>query len=273
DSRRLGQFQRGFRDRRRFVKGAFAWRCSDARQEARVMEKKLLEACRSAFESAGAALTLGAPMDGTECAPEPLVRVPIAMTNRHGLIAGATGTGKSKTLQVMAEQLCSAGVPVFLADLKGDLSGLGAPGEANAKVRQRAAETGWTWSPSPSPVEFLSLSGTRGAQLRATVSSFRPLLPSKVLDLNDTQAGVLALVFKFCDDRSLELYDFGDLRAVLDHLTGAGAAELKGYGGISKPTVGVIQRKLVTLESQGATGFCGEPAFDLADLMQVERDC
>jgi DNA helicase HerA-like ATPase len=236
------------------------------------METKLLEACRSAFESAGPAVTLGAPMYGTECAPKPLVRVPIAMTNRHGLIAGATGTGKSKTLQVMAEQLSTAGVPVFLADMKGDLSGLGAPGEANDKVRQRATDTGWTWSPSPSPVEFLSLTGTRGAQLRATVSSFGPLLLSKVLDLNDTQAGVLALVFKFCDDRNLELYDFGDLRAVLDHLTGAGAADLKGYGGIAKPTVGVLQRKLVTLEAQGATAFFGEPEFDLGDLIQVERD-
>jgi DNA double-strand break repair helicase HerA and related ATPase len=236
------------------------------------METKLLEACRSAFESTGPALTLGAPMYDTECAPEPLVRLSIAMTNRHGLIAGATGTGKTKTLQLVAEQLSAAGVPVFLADLKGDLSGLGAAGEANDKVEQRARDTGWTWSPSPYPVEFLSLFGARGAQLRATVSSFGPLLFAKVLDLNDTQAGVLALAFKFCDDRNLELYDFGDLRAVLDHLTGAGAGELKGYGGISKPTVGVLQRKLVTLEGQGATAFFGEPEFDLGDLMQMERD-
>jgi DNA helicase HerA-like ATPase len=236
------------------------------------MDKKLLEACRSAFESAGSALTLGAPMYATECFAEALVRVPISMTNRHGLIAGATGTGKSKTLQLMAEQLSSAGVPVFLADLKGDLSGLGAPGEANDKVHQRAHDTGWKWSASAYPVEFLSLSGARGAQLRASVSSFGPLLLSKVLELNDTQAGVLALVFKFCDDRHLELYDFGDLRAVLEHLTGAGAGDLKGYGGISKTTVGVLQRKLVTLEAQGAPQFFGEPEFDLDDLIQVERD-
>jgi DNA helicase HerA-like ATPase len=236
------------------------------------MEAKLLQACRSAFESAGPALTLGAPVLGTECAPEPLVRVPLAMTNRHGLIAGATGTGKTKTLQLMAEQLSAAGVPVFLADLKGDLSGLGAPGEQNDKVRQRATETGWTWTPSPYPVEFLSLNGTRGAQLRASVSSFGPLLLAKVLGLNDTQASVLALVFKFCDDRDLELYDFGDLRAVLEHLVGAGAADLKGYGGMSNQTVGVLQRKLVELEAQGATAFFGEPEFDLHDLMQQERD-
>src|SRR5262245_943332 len=242
------------------------------RPEERHMETKLLEACRSAFASAGPALTLGAPLSGTEGAPEPLVKVPLAMMNRHGLIAGATGTGKTKTLQLMAEQLSAAGVPVFLADLKGDLSGLGAAGEQNDRVRQRASETGWKWSAAPCPVEFLSLTGTRGAQLRATVSSFGPLLLAKILQLNDTQAGVLALVFKFCDDRNLELYDFGDLRAVFEHLTGAGAAELKGYGGMSKQTVGVLQRKLVELEAQGATAFFGEPEFDLHDLMQTERD-
>src|SRR5262249_52026421 len=124
----------------------------------------------------------------------------------------------------------------------------------------------------PFPVEFLSLTGARGAQLRATVSSFGPLLLSKVLDLNDTQAGVLALVFKYCDDRKLELFDFNDLRAVLEYLTGAGAADLKGYGGMSKPTVGVLQRKMVELEQQGALAFFGEPEFDLDDLMQTERD-
>jgi DNA helicase HerA-like ATPase len=236
------------------------------------MDPKLVEACRSAFEGTGPALTLGAPIAGTECAGQPLVRVPLAMMNRHGLIAGATGTGKTKTLQLMAEQLSAAGVPVFLADLKGDLSGLGAAGDANERVGQRAADTGWAWTPAPCPVEFLSLTGARGAHLRATVSSFGPLLLAKVLDLNDTQAGVLALVFKFCDDRDLELYDVADLRAVLDHLTGAGARELQGYGGISRSTVGVIQRKLVGFESQGAMGFFGEPEFDLDDLIQVERD-
>jgi hypothetical protein len=194
------------------------------------------------------------------------------MMNRHGLIAGATGTGKTKTLQLLAEQLSAAGVPVFLADMKGDLSGLGVAGVADEKVQQRAKETGWAWKPTPFPVEFLSLAATRGAQLRATVSSFGPLLLAKVLDLNDTQAGVLALVFKYCDDRQLELLDFADLRTVLEHLTGAGAADLKGYGGISKATIGVLLRKMVELEQQGALAFFGEPEFDLHDLLQVERD-
>src|SRR5215468_145407 len=224
------------------------------------MDAKVLAACRAAFEATGDSLTLGAPLYKGQCAPEPLVRVPLAMMNRHGLIAGATGTGKTKTLQLMAEQLSTAGVPVFLADMKGDLSGLGTAGQTDQKIQQRAQETGWKWSPSPFPVEFLSLTGARGAQLRATVSSFGPLLLSKVLDLNDTQAGVLAL------------FDFNDLRAVLEYLTGAGAADLKGYGGMSKPTVGVLQRKMVELEQQGALAFFGEPEFDLDDLMQTERD-
>src|SRR4029077_11930649 len=166
----------------------------------------------------------------------------------------------------------AAGVPVFLADMKGDLSGLGVAGVADEKVQQRAKETGWAWKPTPFPVEFLSLAATRGAQLRATVSSFGPLLLAKVLDLNDTQAGVLALVFKYCDDRQLELLDFADLRTVLEHLTGAGAGDLKGYGAISRATVGVLQRKMVELEQQGALAFFGEPEFDLDDLMQTERD-
>src|SRR6516165_4870687 len=121
------------------------------------MDAKVLAACKAAFETTGDSLTLGAPLYAGQCAPEPLVRVPLAMMNRHGLIAGATGTGKTKTLQLLAEQLSAAGVPVFLADMKGDLSGIGAPGEANDKVEQRAKETGWKWTPAPFPVEFLSL--------------------------------------------------------------------------------------------------------------------
>src|SRR5262249_39913873 len=194
------------------------------------MNAKLAEACRAEFPSSGTLLTLGAPIDGKDSIPDPIVRVPLAMMNRHGLIAGATGTGKTKTLQLLAEQLSTEGVPVFLADLKGDLSGLGVLGEANAAIEKRASETAWKGKPASFPVEFLSLAGTRGAQLRATVSSFGPLLLSKVLALNDTQAGVLALVFKYCDDRRLELLNFADLRAVLEHLTGAGASDLKGYG-------------------------------------------
>jgi len=236
------------------------------------MDPQLLAAARAAFPANAKAVTLGAPLHRGECHPEPLVAVPLAMLNRHGLIAGATGTGKTKTLQLMAEQLCAAGVPVFLADLKGDLAGLAAAGEANERVSARAGETGFAWRPAPCPVEFLSLTGKLGAQLRATVSSFGPLLLAKVLGLNETQTSVLTMVFKWSDDRGLELLDFADLRAVLVHLSGEGASELAGYGGMSKATVGVLLRELVELEQQGALAFFGEPEFDLDDLLQIERD-
>jgi DNA helicase HerA-like ATPase len=172
----------------------------------------------------------------------------------------------------MAEQFSAAGVPVFLADLKGDLSGLGAAGEASDRVRQRAQETGWAWQGAARPVEYLSLTGAKGAQLRASVSSFGPLLLARVLGLNETQASVLALVFKFSDDQKLPLVDFADLRAVLQYLTSdGGAPSLVPYGGMSKATVGVLLREMVELEQQGAGAFLGEPEFDLADLLHVER--
>ena len=236
------------------------------------MEPRFLDAVRAAFPTGGAALTLGAPVLKGECHAEPLVGLPLAMMNRHGLIAGATGTGKTKTLQLLAEQLSNAGVPVFLADVKGDLSGLGVAGDESDKVRQRAKDTGFAWRPAPFPVDYLSLTGARGAQVRAAVSSFGPLLLARVLGLNGTQSSVLAMVFKYADDRKLELVDFRDLRAVLQHLSGDGAADLKDYGGMSKATVGVLLREMVELEQQGALAFFGEPDLDLADLMQVERD-
>ena len=234
------------------------------------VDPKLLASARKSFPSGSAALTLGAIVHEGECDPEPIVAMPIPMLNRHGLIAGATGTGKTKSLQLIAEQLSAAGVPVFLADVKGDVSGIAVPGESSDKVTQRAKDTGFPWHAAGFPVEFLSLSGAKGAQLRATVSSFGPLLLSKVLQLNDTQTSVLTLVFKYCDDRKLPLLDFSDLRAVLQHLTGDGAQELKDYGGMSKATVGVLLREMVELEQQGAMAFFGEPEFDLRDLMQTE---
>jgi hypothetical protein len=236
------------------------------------MDERVIAAARQAFGGDGASIVLGAPLHDGVCHPEPLVRAPLALMNRHGLIAGATGTGKTKSLQLIAEQLSAAGVSVFLADVKGDVAGIAVAGDASERVRARAQETGWAWHPTAFPVELLSLTGTRGAQLRATVSSFGPLLLAKVLGLNATQAGVLALVFKYCDDHDLELYDFGDLRAVLTHLTGEGAADLVRYGGMSKQTVGVLLREMVELEGQGADVFFGEPEFDLDDLIQTERD-
>jgi uncharacterized protein len=235
------------------------------------LDTKVLAAARAAFAAGapGSTLPLGAVVHGGACHPEPLVQLPLAMMNRHGLIAGATGTGKTKTLQLMAERLSAAGVPVFVSDVKGDLGGLAAPGEASARVLERAAQTGTAWQPAGAPVELLSLSGRLGAQLRATVSSFGPLALGKVLGLNDTQQSVLALVFKYCDDRRLPLLDFKDLRAVLNHLTGEGAAALKDYGGISRASVGVLLREMVALEQQGAGAFFGEPELDIDDLLET----
>ncbi len=232
-----------------------------------------LEAARGTFpEKTDHSIALGAPVHDGICVAEPIVRIPLSMLNRHGLIAGATGTGKTKSLQLLAEQLSEAGVPVFLADVKGDLSGLGAVGEPYELVERRARETGWDWRPEASPIELLSLTGKRGAQLRATVSSFGPLLLAKVLELNTTQASVLTLVFKYADDRALELVDLADLRAVVQHLSGAGADDLREYGGISKATAGVLLRSLVELEQQGGVALFGEPQFRLEDLLRVDGE-
>jgi len=233
---------------------------------------KVVDAAKAAFAAQGPAVTLGAVVHEGVCYPGPIVTVPLGMMNRHGLIAGATGTGKTKTLQLMSEQLSAAGVPVCVADIKGDVSGIAVAGESNDKIVQRAKDTGFTWKPNGFPVEFLSLTGQRGAQLRATVSSFGPLLLAKVLGLNETQASVLSLVFKYCDDKGLLLLDFPDLRAVLQYLTGDGKGELRDYGGMSDTTVGVLLRDMVQLEQQGAEGFFGEPEFDLDDLIKTAPD-
>ncbi|MGQ0649208.1 MAG: helicase HerA-like domain-containing protein [Gemmatimonadaceae bacterium] len=236
------------------------------------MDPRVLESARSSFASGHPAITLGALVHDGACHPEPVVRIPLPMMNRHGLIAGATGTGKTKSLQLIAEQLSAQGVPVFVADLKGDVSGIAVAGDSSERVVTRARDTGYDWHAMGFPVEFLSLTGSNGAQLRATVSSFGPLLLAKVLELNETQSSVLSMVFKYCDDQGLLLLDLNDLRAALQFLAEDGADELKAYGGMSKATVGVLLREMVELEQQGAEKFFGEPAFDLDDLLQVERD-
>jgi DNA helicase HerA-like ATPase len=228
---------------------------------------------QTGYGFSGASLTLGAALEGLTVHQEPKVRLPLAMTSRHGLVAGATGTGKTRTLQLLAEQLSAAGVPVFVSDIKGDLSGLAMPGEPSDRVTQRATDVGWTWKPGGVPVEFVSLTGALGVQLRATVSSFGPLLLAKVLGLNETQASVLTLVFKYCDDQGLPLLDFSDLRAVLQFLSGdSGKEALAGYGGMAAATVGVLLRKMVELEMQGAETFFGEPEFDVHDLLVTTKD-
>jgi DNA helicase HerA-like ATPase len=226
------------------------------------------------YGSADPSVILGAALEsGGGVHQEPKVRIPLAMLNRHGLIAGATGTGKTKTLQLLTEQLVAQGVPVFVADIKGDLSGLAMPGEASDRVTARAKDVGWTWNPAGVPVEFVSLTGALGVQLRATVSSFGPLLLGKALSLNQTQTSVLAMVFKYCDDSQLALLDLSDLRAVLQFLSSdQGKPALKQYGGMSGATVGVLLRKMVELEAQGAERFFGEPEFDVKDMLHLTSD-
>jgi DNA helicase HerA-like ATPase len=220
------------------------------------------------------AIVLGSPMLGDEVLPEARVVLPLATVNRHGLVAGATGTGKTKTLQVLAGQLSDAGVPVFVADVKGDLTGLAHPIDgSDQRVTERCASLDWTLEPRSHPVELLSLTGTLGAPVRATVGSFGPVLLGKVLDLNETQTAVLSLVFRFCDDRDLPLLDLADLRTALRFLiSDEGKPVLEEYGGISKASVGVVLRAILTLEEDGAGDFFGEPAFEVADLMRMAEE-
>ena len=220
----------------------------------------------------GEALVLGSVVVGDAVDPKALVRIPLSTVNRHGLVAGATGTGKTKSLQVMAEQLAAAGVPVVMADVKGDLSGLSKPGEPGEKTTQRAADTGDTWTPTGYPVDFLSLGTTGiGVPVRATITSFGPILLSKVLGLNATQESTLGLIFHWADQKGLPLLDLKDLRAVIQYLTSdEGKPELKALGAVSTTTAGVILRALVNLEAEGADTFFGEPELRPDDLMRVD---
>ncbi|MFC9325170.1 helicase HerA-like domain-containing protein [Kitasatospora sp. NPDC057015] len=222
----------------------------------------------------GPALDLGAALLDGAAHPAAPIRIPLAVLNRHGLIAGATGTGKTKTLQLIAEQLSAQGVPVFLADVKGDVSGIAAPGAPGDRIAARAAEVGQDWTPQGCPAEFYALGGQGGGiPLRATVTSFGPLLLAKVLDLNETQEASLGLVFHYADRQGLELYDLKDLTAVIGFLTSPqGREELKGIGGLSAATAGVILRSLTVLDNEGAGAFFGEPEFDTAELLRTAAD-
>ncbi|MEU3418598.1 helicase HerA-like domain-containing protein [Streptomyces murinus] len=226
------------------------------------------------YAFSGPALDLGALLWDGGCHADAPIRVPLPMLNRHGLVAGATGTGKTKTLQLIAEQLSAQGVPVFLADIKGDLSGIARPGQQNDRVRQRSGEVGQSWTPAGFPAEFYALGGLgHGIPVRATVTSFGPVLLSKVLGLNQTQEQSLGLIFHYADTKGLELIDLKDLRAVVAFLTSdEGRPELKGIGGLSTATAGVILRSLTAFEAQGMADFFGEPEFDTAGFLRTADD-
>jgi len=232
------------------------------------------ETIAAAYAANGPAVELGQGVHEGALVPAAQVRVPLAMTNRHGLIAGATGTGKTRTLQGLAEQLSAAGVCVFVADVKGDLSGLAVEGAADGPAAKRAAELGIPFQPASFPVEFLSLGGLGpGVPVRATVSDFGPQLLAKVLDANATQEQSLGLVFRYADQKGLPLLDLADLRALLTFLGSAeGRADLSAIGGLSSQTVGVLLRALVGLEEGGGTELFGEPQFDVADLLRAAPD-
>lgn len=231
-------------------------------------------ALQKGYTFEGAAIALGAAIIDSEVHPEAQVSLPLGMMNRHGLVAGATGTGKTVTLHLMAEQLSSAGVPVFLADIKGDLSGLATPGTGSEKLLARTRAIGQDWAASSFPVEYLALGGDgSGVPVRATVTSFGPILLSRVMELNETQESSLTLIFHFADQQQLELVDLKDLRAVIQFLTSdEGKDELEKLGGLSKATAGVILRELVGLEAAGMERFFGEPEFDTAELLRTAPD-
>jgi DNA helicase HerA-like ATPase len=227
-----------------------------------------------AYAVEGEAIDFGRGMLEGELVPDTVVQAPIAMMNRHGLIAGATGTGKTVTLQVIAEQLSAAGVSVFAADVKGDLSGISVPGGPEGPAPKRMEQLGLPYTPTGFPTEFLSLGGIGpGVPVRATVSDFGPQLLAKILDANETQEQSLALVFRFADQNELPLLDLSDLRALLTYLgSEQGKEALEGVGGVSKQTIGVLLRSLIQLEDGGGTEFFGEPQFDVADLIRTAPD-
>ncbi|WP_143310687.1 helicase HerA-like domain-containing protein [Chitinophaga vietnamensis] len=232
-----------------------------------------LESIKNGYTFKGEHFKLGCAMLDGEVVAGADVYLPLKTMNRHGLIAGATGTGKTKTLQVIAEGLSDASVPVLLMDIKGDLSGIAAAGASNDKITERYQKIGGSWSPAAYPAELLSLSQEKGVRLRATTSEFGPILLSKILELNDTQAGVVAMLFKYCDDNKLPLLDLKDFKKVLQYASDEGKADLeKDYGKISTTSTGTILRKVIELEQQGAELFFGEKSFEVDDLLRISDD-
>ncbi|MCW2823256.1 MAG: hypothetical protein JWQ91_173 [Aeromicrobium sp.] len=236
-------------------------------------DSEIVEIVKAGYAFEGVAIEMGALVDGGPV-PDAQVRIPLAMLNRHGLVAGATGTGKTKTLQVLAEQIAAHGVPVFAADIKGDLSGIATAGTPNDKLLERTRSIGQDWQPVASPTEYFALGGIgHGLPVRATIDGFGPTLLAKVLGLNDTQESSLGLVFHYARSASLPLVDLADLRDVLTFLTGAeGKAELKNLGGLSAATVGVILRELIAFADEGADQFFGRPEIVVSDFLRTAPD-
>ncbi|HTN17131.1 MAG TPA: helicase HerA-like domain-containing protein [Chitinophagaceae bacterium] len=231
------------------------------------------EAIRQGYTFKGESAKIGVAMLNGAVVPGADILLPFRSMNRHGLIAGATGTGKTKTLQVISEVLSDNSVPVLLLDIKGDLSGIAASGAENDKIKERYAMLGMSYSPSAYPVELMTLSKQKGIQLRATVTEFGPVLLSKILELNDTQSGLVAMIFKYCDDHQLPLLDLKDFIKMLQYVSDEGKAEIeKEYGKIATTSTGTILRKVIELQQQGADDFFGEKSFEVDDLMRIAQD-
>lgn len=236
-------------------------------------KEAFIQAIKDGYTFKGESVAIGCAVLDGEVVPEAVINLPLKTMNRHGLIAGATGTGKTKTLQVISEFLSDASVPVLLMDIKGDLSGIAAMGAANDKVNDRYQKLNMTYKPEQFPADLLTLSGQKGVRLRATVSEFGPVLLSKILDLNDTQGGFVAMIFKYCDDNKLPLLDLKDFIKVLQFVSDEGKDEMeKTYGKISTSSTGTILRKVIELQQQGADVFFGEKSFEVDDLMRINDE-
>jgi len=225
------------------------------------------------YKTKGDSIALGAAMLGEETITDAIVKVPLKTLNRHGLIAGATGTGKTKTLQVLAENLSEKGIPVLLMDIKGDLSGLAKPSPGHAKIDERHAKIGFPFTAQKFPIEVLTISEQDGTRMRATVSEFGPVLLSRILDLTETQSGIVAIIFKYCDDNKFPLLDLKDFKKVLQFITQEGKEEIQNeYGRISTASTGAILRKIIEIEQQGGDLFFGEKSFEVEDLTRIDED-
>ncbi len=236
-------------------------------------QENFIDIINSGYQTKGDSITLGAAMLEEETLTNCFVKIPLKTINRHGLIAGATGTGKTKTLQVFAENLSENGVPVLLMDVKGDLSGLAKASPGHKKIDERHEKIGLPFTAKEFPVEILTISEQNGSRLRATVSEFGPTLLSRILDLSDVQAGIVAILFQYCDDNKLALLDLKDFKKILQYATQEGKSEIESeYGRISTASTGSILRKIVTLEQQGADLFFGERSFDVSDLTRISDD-
>jgi DNA helicase HerA-like ATPase len=236
--------------------------------------EKLKEIVDSSFEFKGGSIAIGTAKLGEEFLENTLVKIPLKMFNRHGLIAGATGTGKTKTLQILAEKLSANGVPTLMMDIKGDLSGISQPGKPHPKIDERHEKIGFAWEAQGFPTELLTISKEKGVRMRATISEFGPVLLSKILELNDVQSGVVSVIFKYCDDKKMPLLDIKDFRKVCQYIqSDEGKAEVEhAYGLVSGSSVGAIMRNLLRIEEQGADMFFGERSFDVNDLLRTDKN-